>query len=209
MQPLRAVCVIFNGKLGSNIFIHGIERVTSLIFGRQKSVRPHFVIRNRNVNERKSVKFLVGQIAFVERKPARLCHSRERENQKCEQNKNPPHQLYFIEETKSGKWSFARYDEENASEMRENVVEWETRWKMSERAFYELQNQVETLPFYQIVLLKSVVDKLIEKEKSRESPDFVSEGLDWLDSIAGSIHREIDYDKEKSEWRDEKYGRID
>ena len=80
---------------------------------------------------------------------------------------------------------------------------------MSELAFAELQTQVESLPFYQIVLLKGQVDRIVEKEKKRKSDDFVSEGLSWLDSIAGSVHREIDFDKEKAQWRDEKYGRVD
>lgn len=33
-----------------------------------------------------------------------------------------------------------------------------------------------------------------------------ADGLAWLDSIAGSVHEEIDYKKEREEWRDEKYG---
>lgn len=78
---------------------------------------------------------------------------------------------------------------------------------MSDIAFAELQTQVESLPFYQIVLLKEQVDKIIEKEKKSDS--FVSEGLAWLDSIAGSVHREIDFKKEREEWRDEKYARAD
>ena len=51
-------------------------------------------------------------------------------------------------------------------------------------AFAELQTHVETLPFYQIVLLKGQVDRIMEKEKARSSADFISEGMEWLNSIA-------------------------
>ena len=64
---------------------------------------------------------------------------------------------------------------------------------MSELAFSELQTQVEMLPFYQVVILKDKIDRIVEKEKERESEAFVSDGLAWLDGIAGSVHREIDY----------------
>lgn len=80
---------------------------------------------------------------------------------------------------------------------------------MSELAFSELQTQVEMLPFYQVVILKDQIDRIVEKEKERESEAFVSDGLAWLDGIAGSVHREIDYKKERESWRDERYGRID
>lgn len=80
---------------------------------------------------------------------------------------------------------------------------------MSELAFSELQTQVEMLPFYQMVILKDKIDRIVEKEKERESEAFVSDGLAWLDGIAGSVHREIDYKKERESWRDERYGRID
>ena len=50
---------------------------------------------------------------------------------------------------------------------------------------------------------------MLEKENKRKSDEFVSEGLAWLDSIAGSVHRDIDFEKERAEWRDEKYGRAD
>ena len=80
---------------------------------------------------------------------------------------------------------------------------------MSELGFSELQTQVETLPFYQLLLLKGQVDRILEKENKRKSDEFISEGLAWLDSIAGSVHREIDFEKERAEWRDEKYGRAD
>ncbi|MBP5158318.1 MAG: hypothetical protein ILP18_10670 [Treponema sp.] len=80
---------------------------------------------------------------------------------------------------------------------------------MSELAFSELQTQVEMLPFYQVVILKDKIDRIVEKEKERESEAFVSDGLAWLDGIAGSVHREIDYKKERESWRDERYGRID
>ena len=80
---------------------------------------------------------------------------------------------------------------------------------MSKLAFSELQTQVEMLPFYQVVILKDKIDRIVEKEKERESEAFVSDGLAWLDGIAGSVHREIDYKKERESWRDERYGRID
>ena len=80
---------------------------------------------------------------------------------------------------------------------------------MSELAFSELQTQVVMLPFYQVVILKDKIDRIVEKEKERESEAFVSDGLAWLDGIAGSVHREIDYKKERESWRDERYGRID
>lgn len=80
---------------------------------------------------------------------------------------------------------------------------------MSDLAFAELQSKVEALPFYQIVLLKRQVDRIMKKEENRKSEAFVSEGLAWLDSIAGSVPRKIDFEKERSEWRDEKYGRAD
>ena len=80
---------------------------------------------------------------------------------------------------------------------------------MSERAFAELQTQVDLLPFYQIVLLKDRIDRIVAKEKARKSEAFVAEGLAWLDDIAGSVHREIDYKEERGQWRDEKYGRVD
>lgn len=80
---------------------------------------------------------------------------------------------------------------------------------MSELAFAELETQVETLPYYQVVLLKDKIDKILEREKERESESFVDDGLKWLDSISGSVKREIDYKKEREEWRDEKYGRAD
>ena len=79
---------------------------------------------------------------------------------------------------------------------------------MSKLAFSELQTQVEMLPFYQVVILKDKIDRIVEKEKERESEAFVSDGLAWLDGIAGSVHREIDYKKERESWRDERYGRI-
>lgn len=40
---------------------------------------------------------------------------------------------------------------------------------MSELAFAELQTQVELLPFYQIVLLKDRIDRIVAKEKARKS----------------------------------------
>ncbi len=80
---------------------------------------------------------------------------------------------------------------------------------MSETLFEELQTKIESLPLYQIVILKGQVDRIIEKEEEKKSSDFVSEGLAWLDSIAGSVHREINFDEEKAEWRDEKIGRAD
>ncbi len=80
---------------------------------------------------------------------------------------------------------------------------------MSELAFAELQSQVEALPYYQMIILQEKINRLVEKEKERESDSFIKEGLAWLDSISGSIHREIDYKKEREEWRDEKYGHID
>ncbi len=73
---------------------------------------------------------------------------------------------------------------------------------MSELAFAELQTQIESLPFYQVILLKNKIDRMVEKEKERESESFVNEGLAWLDSIAGSVHREIDYKKELESCRD-------
>ena len=79
---------------------------------------------------------------------------------------------------------------------------------MSEFAFAELQTQIESLPFYQVILLKNKIDRMIEKEKERESESFVNEGLAWLDSISASVHREIDYKKELESCRDEKYGCI-
>ena len=72
---------------------------------------------------------------------------------------------------------------------------------MSELGFSELQTQVETLPFYQLVLLKGQVDRMLEKENKRKSDEFVSEGLAWLDSIAGSVHRDIDFEKERAEMK--------
>ncbi|MBO4320448.1 MAG: hypothetical protein J5857_08260 [Treponema sp.] len=75
---------------------------------------------------------------------------------------------------------------------------------MSELGFSELQTQVETLPFYQLVLLKGQVDRMLEKENKRKSDEFVSEGLAWLDSIAGSVHREIDFEKERAEMMERK-----
>lgn len=80
---------------------------------------------------------------------------------------------------------------------------------MSELAFSELETQVETLPYYQIVLLKDKIDKILEREKERESESFVDDGLKWLDRISGSVKRDIDFKKEREEWRDEKYGRAD
>ncbi len=41
---------------------------------------------------------------------------------------------------------------------------------MSELAFAELQTQVELLPFYQIVLLKDRIDRIVAKKKP-ESPN--------------------------------------
>ncbi|MBO4320443.1 MAG: hypothetical protein J5857_08235 [Treponema sp.] len=72
---------------------------------------------------------------------------------------------------------------------------------MSELGFSELQTQVETLPFYQLVILKGQVDRMLEKENKRKSDEFVSEGLAWLDSIAGSVHRDIDFEKERAEMK--------
>ena len=76
---------------------------------------------------------------------------------------------------------------------------------MSELAFSELQSQVESLPFYQMLILQNNLNRLVEKEKNKESEEFVAQGLSWLDEIAGSVHREIDYNKEKVEWRDERF----
>ena len=56
---------------------------------------------------------------------------------------------------------------------------------MSELAFAEFQSKV---------------DRIMKKEENRKS-----EGLAWLNSIVGNVHREIDFEKERSEWRDEKY----
>ena len=72
---------------------------------------------------------------------------------------------------------------------------------MSELAFSELQSQVEALPYYQMLILQKKLNSPVEKEKERESESFVSEGLSWLNEIAGSVHREIDYKKEMEEWR--------
>ena len=75
---------------------------------------------------------------------------------------------------------------------------------MSDLAFAELQSQVEALPYYQLLILQNNLNRLVEKEKERESQKFVSEGLAWLDKIAGSVHRDIDCKKEMEEWHDEK-----
>lgn len=73
---------------------------------------------------------------------------------------------------------------------------------MSELAFAELQSQIETLPYYQMIILQGKINALVEREKERESESFVADGLAWLDSSAGSVHEEIDYKKEREEWRD-------
>ncbi len=73
---------------------------------------------------------------------------------------------------------------------------------MSELAFAELQSQIEKLPYYQMIILQGKINALVEREKERESESFVADGLAWLDSIAGSVHEEIDYKKEREEWRD-------
>ena len=76
---------------------------------------------------------------------------------------------------------------------------------MSELAFAELQTQVETLPFYQLLILQNNLNRLVEKERNKESAEFVDMGLSWLDEISGSVHREIDYKKEREECRDERF----
>ena len=76
---------------------------------------------------------------------------------------------------------------------------------MSELAFAELQTQVETLPFYQLLILQNNLNRLVEKERNKESAEFVDRGLSWLDEISGSVHREIDYKKEREECRDESF----
>ena len=77
---------------------------------------------------------------------------------------------------------------------------------MSDVAFAELEAQVDTLPMFQVIMLKNRLERRIEREQSAAS---VQEGLIWLESISGSVHRDIDYKKERAEWRDEKYGRAD
>ena len=77
---------------------------------------------------------------------------------------------------------------------------------MSDVAFAELEAQVETLPMFQVVMLKDRLERRIEREQSSAT---VEEGLSWLESITGSVRRDIDYRKEREEWRDEKYGRAD
>ncbi len=81
---------------------------------------------------------------------------------------------------------------------------------MSELAFAELQTKVKTLPFEQIVLLKNQVDGLYEKgnsEHRQKQSRFTDEEARLLfEKFSGSISREIDYKKEREEWRDEKYG---
>lgn len=80
---------------------------------------------------------------------------------------------------------------------------------MSDLAFEELQSQVESLSYYQIKILQTKINSLLEKEESnRKSTSLVADGLAWLDKITGSIDRIIDYKKEREEWREEKYGRI-
>ena len=76
---------------------------------------------------------------------------------------------------------------------------------MSELAFAELQTQIESLPFYQILTLQNTLNRLVEKEKNKGSDEYIAQGLSWLDEISGSVHREIDYKKEREEWRDERY----
>ena len=76
---------------------------------------------------------------------------------------------------------------------------------MSELAFAELQSQIEMLPYYQMLILQNKINRLVEKEKEKKSEEFVAEGLAWLDGIAGTVHREIDFKKEREAWRDEKF----
>lgn len=77
---------------------------------------------------------------------------------------------------------------------------------MGDVAFAELEAQVETLPMFQVVMLKDRLERRIEREQSAAS---VQEGLIWLESISGLVRRDIDYKREREEWRDEKYGRAD
>ena len=79
---------------------------------------------------------------------------------------------------------------------------------MSELAFADLQTEIKALSLWQMIIIKDQLEKMIKNEQDRESDSFIKDGLDWLDSIAGSVHREIDYKKEREEWRDEKYGYI-
>ncbi len=50
---------------------------------------------------------------------------------------------------------------------------------MSELAFAELQSQIETLPYYQMIILQGKINALVEREKERESESFVADGLAW------------------------------
>lgn len=76
---------------------------------------------------------------------------------------------------------------------------------MSEFAFSELETKVETLPYYQIVLLRSKLDKIIEKRQGRMNDE---EARKLFDDFSGSVDREINEKEERAEWRDEKYGHI-
>lgn len=68
---------------------------------------------------------------------------------------------------------------------------------MSEIAFSELETKVETLPYYQIVLLRSKLDKIIEKRQERMSDE---EARKLFDDFSGSVDREINEKEERGEW---------
>ena len=76
---------------------------------------------------------------------------------------------------------------------------------MSELAFADLQTEIKALSLWQMIIIKDQLDKMIKNEQDRESDSFIQDGLDWLDNIAGSVHREIDCKKEHEEWIDERY----
>ena len=75
---------------------------------------------------------------------------------------------------------------------------------MSELAFAELETQVENLPLYQVIILRNKLNAIMARENERNSERMGdAEARAFFEQFSGCVKREIDFKKEREEWRDE------